>query len=150
MYLTNVILENSVREHERLELRDKNALYDLGPNFILRSCTLVLKVPVRRLLWNGVKLIACSVEVKRELRDLGSLLLWWSSSVTWTSTRLYELGSSWLEAAGVEPAALDEFWTFSVGWALLINLTSIQPRNPGNVASWTGIDLWLSETLPRR
>ncbi|MDC0711511.1 hypothetical protein POL68_23775 [Stigmatella sp. ncwal1] len=70
MWLNNVIFKNQVIENERLEFRDKNALYYLGPNLLLRSCTLVLQVPTRRLLLNGLKLMDCSLEVKRELKDL--------------------------------------------------------------------------------
>jgi hypothetical protein len=77
MWLTNVIFENKVIENERLELRGKDDLYYLGPNFILRDCTLVLRVPASRLLLCGVKLIDCTLEVKRELKDFG----WESASL---------------------------------------------------------------------
>ncbi|MBN1207604.1 MAG: hypothetical protein JXB05_22240 [Myxococcaceae bacterium] len=70
MWLNNVIIADKVIEKERLELRDKDALYYLGPNLILRSCTLVLRVPARHLLPRGLKLIDCAVEVKRELKEL--------------------------------------------------------------------------------
>jgi hypothetical protein len=70
MGLTNVIFEDRLLENERLELRDKNALYYLGPNFTLRTCTLVLRVPTSRLLLNGLRLIDCTLEVQRELKEL--------------------------------------------------------------------------------
>jgi hypothetical protein len=70
MWLTNVIFKDRTIENERLELRDKNALYYLGPNLVLRSCTLILRVPTSRLLPRGMKLIDCTLEVKRELKDL--------------------------------------------------------------------------------
>ncbi|HEX8706101.1 MAG TPA: hypothetical protein VF815_45120 [Myxococcaceae bacterium] len=70
MGLTNVIFEGRTIENERLEFRDRNALYYLGPNLLLRSCTLVLKVPTSRLLLPGAKFIDCSLEVKRDLKNL--------------------------------------------------------------------------------
>jgi hypothetical protein len=70
MWLTNVIFEDKVIEDERLELRGKDDLYFLGPNFTLRSCTLVLQVPARQIHLCGVKLIDCVLEVKRELKNL--------------------------------------------------------------------------------
>lgn len=70
MWLNNVIFKHQVIENERLELRDKDALYYLGPDLLLRSCTIVLQVPARRLLLNGLRLMDCSLEVKRELKDL--------------------------------------------------------------------------------
>lgn len=70
MWLDNVIFEDRTFVNERLELRDKNALYYLGPKLTFRSCTLVLRVPTRRLLPRGMKLIDCTLEVKRELKDL--------------------------------------------------------------------------------
>jgi hypothetical protein len=70
MWLTNVIFKDRVIENERLELRDKNGLYYLGPNLTLRSCTLVLRVPAKRLLTRGMNLIDCTVEVKRALKNL--------------------------------------------------------------------------------
>ncbi|HLL00168.1 MAG TPA: hypothetical protein VK539_06250 [Myxococcaceae bacterium] len=70
MAFTNVIIEDKTIENERLELRDKNALYYLGPNLVLRSCTLLLRVPARRLLTRGMELVDCTVEVKRELINL--------------------------------------------------------------------------------
>jgi hypothetical protein len=70
MGLTNVIFEDRTLEHERLELRDKNALYYLGPNLILRSCTLVLRVPASRLLLPGPTFIDCTFDVKQALKNL--------------------------------------------------------------------------------
>jgi hypothetical protein len=69
MWLTNVIFEDRVIENERLELSDKDALYFLGQNLTLRHCTLVLRVPAQRLHVNRVKLIDCTIEVKKELKN---------------------------------------------------------------------------------
>jgi hypothetical protein len=77
MWLDNVIFENRTFKNERVELREKNALYYLGPNLVLRSCTLVLRVPTRRLLLNGLHLVDCSVEVRRELKELA----WYDASL---------------------------------------------------------------------
>ncbi|MBN1207617.1 MAG: hypothetical protein JXB05_22320 [Myxococcaceae bacterium] len=77
MWLNNVTFEDKLLENERLELRDKDALYYLGPNFTLRSCTLVLRVPARQLLLCGVKFIDCTLEVKRELKNLP----WYTASL---------------------------------------------------------------------
>ncbi len=71
MWLTNVILEGKVIENERLELKDKDALYHLGPNLTLNGCTLVLQVPAKRLLLPGPRLVNCTVETKRELTRSG-------------------------------------------------------------------------------
>ncbi len=70
MGFTNIRFEDKLLENERLELRDTNALYFLGPDFTLRSCTLVLRVPARCLLLGGLQLVDCTVEVKRELKNL--------------------------------------------------------------------------------
>jgi hypothetical protein len=77
MWLNNVIFEDKVIENERLELSDKDALYYLGPNFILRSCTLVLRVPARQIHPCGVELIDCAVEVKKELKNIA----WYTASL---------------------------------------------------------------------
>jgi hypothetical protein len=70
MGFTNIRLEDKLLENQRLELRDRDALYFLGPDFTLRSCTLVLRVPARCLNLSGLQLVDCTVEVKRELKNL--------------------------------------------------------------------------------
>ncbi|HEX5749623.1 MAG TPA: hypothetical protein VFZ09_25560 [Archangium sp.] len=68
-WLTNVLIENKTFENERLELTDKDSLYFLGPNLMLRNCTVVLKVPARRLRILGARFINCTFEVKQELTN---------------------------------------------------------------------------------
>lgn len=70
MGFMNIRLEDKIIERERLELRDKDTLYFLGPNLTLRSCVLRLQVPASRLNLFGLRLIDCSLEVKRELKNL--------------------------------------------------------------------------------
>jgi hypothetical protein len=62
-------IEGRDLENERLELGAKN-LYFLGPNLTLRSCTLVVNVPAADLVLIGPRLIGCTIEVKRELKNL--------------------------------------------------------------------------------
>ena len=68
-WLENVIIENKEIENERLELTDKDSLYFLDPDLTLRNCTLVLKVPARRLHINQVRFIDCTFEVKQQLTN---------------------------------------------------------------------------------
>jgi hypothetical protein len=68
-WLENVIIENKELENQRIEVTDKNALYFLGPHLTLRGCTVVLKVPARRLHILGAKFIGCTFEVKQELKN---------------------------------------------------------------------------------
>jgi hypothetical protein len=70
MGFTNIRFEDKLLENERLELRDRDALYFLGPGFNLRSCALVLRVPARCLNLHGLQLVDCTVEVKKELKNL--------------------------------------------------------------------------------
>ncbi|MFL5346819.1 MAG: hypothetical protein ACJ8AT_18715 [Hyalangium sp.] len=69
MWLTNVIYENRVIENERLELSDRDSLYFLGHNLTLRRCTLVLGVPAKRLHVNETRMIDCTIEVSRLLKN---------------------------------------------------------------------------------
>ncbi len=69
MWLNNIIFEDKVIEGERLKISDTNGLYFLGPKLTLRSCTLTLRVPARRLLLCGVTLLDCTLEVKQELKN---------------------------------------------------------------------------------
>jgi hypothetical protein len=68
-WLTNVLIENKEMKNERLEVTDKDSLYFLGPNLTLRHCTVVLKVPARRLHLLGARFIDCTFEVKQELKN---------------------------------------------------------------------------------
>ena len=67
--LGNVVFENQEIENERLELTDKKANYILGPNLTLKNCTLVLKVPARRLSLKQAQFLDCTFEVKQELKN---------------------------------------------------------------------------------
>jgi hypothetical protein len=64
-----VFYEGRALENERLELADKDTLYFLGPELLLRDCTLVLKVPARNLYTFGARFIRCRFEVKQELKN---------------------------------------------------------------------------------
>jgi len=68
-WLENVIIENKQIEDERLEVTDKDSLYFLGPNLTLRNCTVILKVPARRLHILGARFIDCTIDVKQELKN---------------------------------------------------------------------------------
>lgn len=68
-WLENVIIENKEIHNERFEVSDKNSLYFLGPELTLRECTVVLKVPARRLHILGARFIDCDFEVKQELKN---------------------------------------------------------------------------------
>jgi len=68
-WLDNVLIEDKEIENERLELTDKNSLYFLGPNLLLRNCTVVLKVSARNLIITGARFIDCTFEVKQELKN---------------------------------------------------------------------------------
>jgi len=75
MYPKNVIIEERTLEGERLELGDKNLRYYLGPNLVMRRCTLVLRVPSDLLHLAGPRFIDCAIEVKKQLKDLS----WYSA-----------------------------------------------------------------------
>jgi hypothetical protein len=68
-WLENVLIENKEIENERLELTDKNSLYYLGPDLLLRNCTITLKVSARNLIITGARFIDCTFEVKQELKN---------------------------------------------------------------------------------
>ncbi|WP_224249619.1 hypothetical protein [Hyalangium gracile] len=68
-WLENVLMENKEIVDERLELTDKNSLYFLGPNLLLRNCTVILKVSARNLIIVGARFIDCTFEVKQELKN---------------------------------------------------------------------------------
>ncbi|WNG30647.1 hypothetical protein F0U62_46510 [Cystobacter fuscus] len=71
-WLGNIIFNDREIENERLELTDPKANYILGPNLILRNCTLVLKVSARRLSLKQPRFIDCTFEVKQELKNYQS------------------------------------------------------------------------------
>lgn len=55
--------------NERLILDSATELYYLGHNLILRGCTLVIRVPARALVIARSRLLDCTIEVKRELKN---------------------------------------------------------------------------------
>ncbi|MCP3136793.1 pentapeptide repeat-containing protein [Pyxidicoccus xibeiensis] len=61
-------IENRDIENERLEIKAGDIGF-LGPNLTLRNCTLVLRVAARNLILIGPRLIDCTIEVKRELKN---------------------------------------------------------------------------------
>lgn len=62
-------IENRELMNERLEFKTGDIVF-LGPNLTLRSCTLVLKVAARDLILINPRLIDCTIQVKKELRNL--------------------------------------------------------------------------------
>lgn len=66
----NIIYENRELEGEELELADKDGLYYLGSNLTLQRCTVVIRVPTRRLLICPSRFIDCTIQVKQELKNL--------------------------------------------------------------------------------
>ena len=68
-WLENVIVEDKALENERFEVTDTNSLYFLGPNLTLRGCTVVTRVPAKRLHIRGVRFLDCTFEVKQELKN---------------------------------------------------------------------------------
>lgn len=61
-------IENQGIENQRLEINAGEMCF-LGPNLTLRNCTLVLKVAARNLILIQPRLIDCTIEVKRELKN---------------------------------------------------------------------------------
>jgi hypothetical protein len=55
--------------NEQLVLDSKTELYYLGHQLTLRNCTLVVKVPERALVIAQTRLIDCTIEVKRVLKN---------------------------------------------------------------------------------
>jgi len=66
-WLENVSFKNQDIENQRLELTDKNSLYFLRTGLTVRNCTVILKVPARRLHIDQARFIDCTFEVKQEL-----------------------------------------------------------------------------------
>jgi hypothetical protein len=69
-YPSNVIFENETMEGQRLELGDHNFRFYLGPNLVMRRCTLVLRVPSRLFHLPGPRFIDCTIEIKRQLSEV--------------------------------------------------------------------------------
>ncbi|MBM7119352.1 hypothetical protein [Archangium primigenium] len=69
MSVTKIFYKDQELANERLELTDKNAIYFLGPNLVLRDCTLHLKVAARNLLMREVRFHGCTFEVTQELKN---------------------------------------------------------------------------------
>jgi hypothetical protein len=63
-----VNLEDTQIENERLEL-NAGVIYFLGPNLTLRNCTLVLRVPARDLIIPQARLLNCTIDVRKELKN---------------------------------------------------------------------------------
>ncbi|QRK11509.1 hypothetical protein JQX13_16390 [Archangium violaceum] len=70
--LGNIVFNDREIENERLELTDNKANYILGPNLLLKDCTLVLKVSSRRLSLQQPRFVGCTFEVKQELKNYQS------------------------------------------------------------------------------
>jgi hypothetical protein len=62
--------------NEQLVLESATELYYLGHNLTLRNCTLVIKVPARALVIARTRLVGCTIEAKRELKNFR-----WQSAV---------------------------------------------------------------------
>ncbi len=62
----NIHYDEREIEGERLELTNTKALYWLGPNLILRRCTLVLGVGGRSVSLSPSRFIDCTIQVKRQ------------------------------------------------------------------------------------
>ena len=56
-------------ENERLELNSKTEHYYLGHHLTLRNCTLVISVPANALTIARTRLIDCTIEVKKPLKN---------------------------------------------------------------------------------
>jgi hypothetical protein len=62
-------IEERVIENERLEIKAGDIAF-LGPNLALRNCTVVIGVTTKNLILINPKLIDCTIEVKKELKNL--------------------------------------------------------------------------------
>ncbi len=60
---------NQEISHERLVLDSRTELYYLGHDLTLRDCTLVVKVPERALVIARTRLIDCTIEISRVLKN---------------------------------------------------------------------------------
>ena len=66
--MSQINLENAELTNERIEI-GSNVVFFLGPNLILRHCTLVLKVAARNLIIPHARFLDCTFESKRELKN---------------------------------------------------------------------------------
>jgi hypothetical protein len=64
-----ITFRNREIANEQLVLDSRTELYYLGPALTLRNCTLVVKVPAKALVVNQVRLIDCTIEVARVLKN---------------------------------------------------------------------------------
>ncbi|WP_224368724.1 pentapeptide repeat-containing protein [Hyalangium versicolor] len=55
--------------NEQLVLDSRTELYYLGPTLTLRNCTLIVKVPAKALVLTRARLIDCTIEVARVLKN---------------------------------------------------------------------------------
>ncbi|WP_224372770.1 pentapeptide repeat-containing protein [Hyalangium versicolor] len=55
--------------NEQLVLDSRTELHYLGPTLTLRNCTLIVKVPAKALVVSRTRLIDCSIEVARVLKN---------------------------------------------------------------------------------
>jgi hypothetical protein len=67
--MSQLNIENREIENERLEFKTGDIVF-LGPNLTLRNCTLVLRVAARDLVLVSPRLIDCTIQVKKELKNL--------------------------------------------------------------------------------
>ncbi|MBZ4421538.1 hypothetical protein [Myxococcus sp. RHSTA-1-4] len=61
-------IENREIENERLEIKSGDIGF-LGPNLTLRNCTLVLSVAARNLILIRPRIIDCTIEIRKELKN---------------------------------------------------------------------------------
>lgn len=66
--MSQINLENAELSNERIEI-GPDVVFFLGPNLILRHCTLVLKVAARNLVIPQARFFDCTFESKRELKN---------------------------------------------------------------------------------
>ncbi|QRK10281.1 hypothetical protein JQX13_09400 [Archangium violaceum] len=65
----NIIYEEREMEDARVELKaEADRLLYLGPNLTLRRCTIVVRVPTRKLFIRSTTFIDCDIELKQELK----------------------------------------------------------------------------------
>jgi hypothetical protein len=64
-----ITFRNREIANEQLVLDSRTALYYLGPALTLRNCTLVVKVPAKALVVTQTRLIDCTIEVARVLKN---------------------------------------------------------------------------------
>nr|WP_075335880.1 hypothetical protein [Archangium gephyra] len=65
----SIVYEGREIEDERLELTDKEGNYYLGPNLLMRRCTVVTRVSARWLHILSTRFVDCTIQVKQELKN---------------------------------------------------------------------------------